>query len=585
MIVPRALLALVAVSGLVLATSPAGAFCRKTTASADDAADPSVIGSCPAAESALPLYWRRACIPYRVIVDAALEQRGVMTTERAERIVAKATSAWTSAQCTTGRTSLALSADRCPDQVGAVRSEIAFTAEAPADDLLARTDLVFDANDGVVTAAHTRVLDIYATLGATNPDDVDTRVEAIVRHEMGHFLGLAHSDDPHAVMFAGYDPARVDGLTPDDVAAMCEVYDPARPIGAGCSAGGRAVGAGAAWAALGIALLLARRRRRVLVTTLMCILHATSAGAEPARAKPAAKRRALVTKAVPSKEDAVLLRNDEPVLVADRSSPTLLALSAPPPAPVAEPTAPTPVPAPVVERATEPVADGPARALHLGGRYRAFYLPQPVVGLLAQTNRDLLFHSVSIEADLRGERTAIAPALSFVDLGADSLLVGDRGSALTSSFSAVKSDMKAVAASVTFSWLLPMSRTLTLEVGGELGFAFAFGALHSSWVHETPDGPLAYAGRRFAPCRTVGDGFGCRPQDHASPTPVKVGDYEEKSVFAGGMAPTLLPLVSVPAVGVRAKVGDASAVRFALGASLTGAWASLGLEYGVTRAR
>lgn len=70
--------------------------------------------------------------------------------------------------------------------------------------------------------------------------------------------------------------------------------------------------------------------------------------------------------------------------------------------------------------------------------------------------------------------------------------------------------------------------------------------------------------------RTVNDGVGCRPQDHGSPNPIKVGDYSEPSIFAGGSAPTLLPWVSLPLVGVRTRIGDDVALRIGLGASATG---------------
>ncbi|HSO40908.1 MAG TPA: hypothetical protein VLT33_50625, partial [Labilithrix sp.] len=104
-----------------------------------------------------------------------------------------------------------------------------------------------------------------------------------------------------------------------------------------------------------------------------------------------------------------------------------------------------------------------------------------------------------------------------------------------------------------------------------------------SWVHETSDGPLEYGGRRFAPCQTVSDGVGCRPQDHAAPTPIKVGEYREPSIFSGGSAPTLLPWVSLPLLGVRARLGEDVALRIGLGASATGIWAGASLGYLVAR--
>ena len=115
--------------------------------------------------------------------------------------------------------------------------------------------------------------------------------------------------------------------------------------------------------------------------------------------------------------------------------------------------------------------------------------------------------------------------LTFADLSTGDMLVGSRSADRASSFSYVRSDLKALAASVELVWSLPLSRALEFELGLELGVGVTFGRLVDNWVYETADGPLDYGGRRFAPCRTVNDGVGCRPQDHGSPTPVRVGDY------------------------------------------------------------
>jgi hypothetical protein len=51
---------------------------------------------------------------------------------------------------------------------------------------------------------------------------------SIVTHETGHFLGMAHSGDPHATMFAHYQPGStaMRNLTSDDVLGICTVYRP-----------------------------------------------------------------------------------------------------------------------------------------------------------------------------------------------------------------------------------------------------------------------------------------------------------------------------------------------------------------------
>jgi hypothetical protein len=64
-------------------------------------------------------------------------------------------------------------------------------------------------------------------------ENVQTDLVSVVTHEVGHFLGVAHSPLPDAVMFADYTPGTIKRtLTADDVAAVCGIYPPKRSAGA-----------------------------------------------------------------------------------------------------------------------------------------------------------------------------------------------------------------------------------------------------------------------------------------------------------------------------------------------------------------
>ena len=56
------------------------------------------------------------------------------------------------------------------------------------------------------------------------PDGYD--FQSIVTHETGHFLGMAHSQDDHATMFAEYTRGATSmrNLSADDVAGICAIY-------------------------------------------------------------------------------------------------------------------------------------------------------------------------------------------------------------------------------------------------------------------------------------------------------------------------------------------------------------------------
>ena len=115
--------------------------------------------------------------------------------------------------------------------------------------------------------------------------NVQTDLVSIVTHEVGHFIGIAHSPIPSAVMYYSYALGSIKRtLTPDDIAAVCAIYppsvqktcDPTPPGGlaSGCSTGGskgcgvsgsEESGTGLLWIALGVAGIgmrgMVKRRR------------------------------------------------------------------------------------------------------------------------------------------------------------------------------------------------------------------------------------------------------------------------------------------------------------------------------------
>lgn len=127
------------------------------------------------------------------------------------------------------------------------------------------------------------------------------QLSEVLAHEVGHFLGLSHSDAPGALMSTQYEMLQLgpELLTDDDIAAICTAYppgdalscpDPAPPVydecqrdpaepppecrisskthdkSSGCSIGAAGSGGqphgGAAWALLIVAWLVAHRLQR-----------------------------------------------------------------------------------------------------------------------------------------------------------------------------------------------------------------------------------------------------------------------------------------------------------------------------------
>ncbi len=101
------------------------------------------------------------------------------------------------------------------------------------------------------------------------PNCVATDVQNTVTHELGHLLGLAHSTDPTAVMYASAPQGQTSKrtLAPDDILCIDTAYPAGKPTdicvqctGSGCCGG--ASGLAVPWLPFAGALALAGRRRR-----------------------------------------------------------------------------------------------------------------------------------------------------------------------------------------------------------------------------------------------------------------------------------------------------------------------------------
>lgn len=95
------------------------------------------------------------------------------------------------------------------------------------DGTLATTTVTYD-GDGTIWDADIAVNAAFNDV-TLDLDDPRYDVPSIVVHEVGHFLGIAHSDDYDALMAPTYSPGAVNReLTEDDVAALCAIYPPDR---------------------------------------------------------------------------------------------------------------------------------------------------------------------------------------------------------------------------------------------------------------------------------------------------------------------------------------------------------------------
>jgi hypothetical protein len=285
---------------------PAQAFCRTTTCDPVlDAERCSPVMGCPSTGE--PLFWPDACVTY------AVQRRGSPLRDISafdlDQTMQKAFSAWLGAECPGGgRPSLGVipfggvSCDQVEfnppslGRAGAPNANIVVFRDDgwPYPDerfVIARTSITFDPNTGAIFDADIEInsFDNVFSIGETS---IENDLQAVLTHEVGHFIGLDHSLFENATMQANYDLSNLGArtLSSDDTAGVCAIYAPLEEAEPGCPAStgpqhgfSRECGSDAPadtgcvslagnsprdpaprllWWALGGAVLLARRRGR-----------------------------------------------------------------------------------------------------------------------------------------------------------------------------------------------------------------------------------------------------------------------------------------------------------------------------------
>lgn len=232
--------------------SPAWAFCRTTTAKVEECVwDES--GCCITGK---PLYWSSSCIGYNIQEDASRQ----ISYDSARLIVSRAFTAWTGVTCPGGvdgasRVSIDvrdLGPVRCGvveyNKFGPNQHTIVFRDEiwerGDEDNLLGLTTVSFDGETGRITNGDMEINTSAARkLWDREDDPIPQGYDdflSVATHEAGHFLGIAHSSDKGATMFARYDAGKqsMRNLKLDDINAVCSIY---LPDGHRVAAGGEKV--------------------------------------------------------------------------------------------------------------------------------------------------------------------------------------------------------------------------------------------------------------------------------------------------------------------------------------------------------
>jgi hypothetical protein len=228
----------IALSALASSEERALAFCRTTTSPvpADFQPSPNACWT-----HGLPLWWRNECVGYSLQKDASRQ----ISYDDASNAITIAFSKWTSTACPTDGSGNSRASIDVRDEGSVACSLVQYNSDQPnqhvivfrddnwphndANNTLALTTVVFNPDTGEIYDADMEINTAQQKMTLTDPVPADGYdFLSIVTHETGHFLGLAHSGDMHATMFAHYNQGStaMRQLTSDDVSGICAIYPP-----------------------------------------------------------------------------------------------------------------------------------------------------------------------------------------------------------------------------------------------------------------------------------------------------------------------------------------------------------------------
>jgi MYXO-CTERM domain-containing protein len=230
--------ALLTTAALALAPTEAHAFCRTTTVATPANFDPGGTPEGCFAEGH-PLFHQSQCIAYQLLAGGSER----IPTAVLSNAIARAFATWTApnASCAPGISGIELApvtGEPIAEYKIGQRGHNVFGVvpgpwpHAGGGDTLSLATLTFAADTGQVYDADLEIREDVAWYAGADPGLPDKPpadaydLQAVMTHEVGHVLGLAHSNHADAAMFAAYAPGSTAQrkLAADDAAGVCAIY-------------------------------------------------------------------------------------------------------------------------------------------------------------------------------------------------------------------------------------------------------------------------------------------------------------------------------------------------------------------------
>jgi MYXO-CTERM domain-containing protein len=218
-----------------LAPLTASAYCRTASCPGNITGTQCTPADPEDCEGGHALFWGKPCVTYS-IQEGASDQ---VTLAATEQVFAKAFEAWLTAPCAGG---------------GSPRMEVTYMGPVPCDlheynqekananiftyrddgwphqgggSTLALTTVTYNLDTGEIYDADMELNSAIAQFTVSDTGAVYD-LQSIATHEVGHFLGLAHTTVEGATMESDYMPGSLTlrDLDADDIAGICAIYPP-----------------------------------------------------------------------------------------------------------------------------------------------------------------------------------------------------------------------------------------------------------------------------------------------------------------------------------------------------------------------
>ncbi|MGM0557496.1 MAG: matrixin family metalloprotease [Myxococcota bacterium] len=196
------------------------------------------VRDCRDGEVALPLYWRSPCVEYKVNEDGTSQVESDGIADTTYEAIRASFNAWNNVECSElqmvdGGTTSVTAAEGPPTGDNERLSLVVFrdsdwgTVPGASARSYALTSVSYLPDTGQILDADIEInSDTYDLNILGEPRDMQADLVNTLTHEVGHFLGLAHSFESEATMYSQAPLGETDkrSLEQDDIDGICDAY-------------------------------------------------------------------------------------------------------------------------------------------------------------------------------------------------------------------------------------------------------------------------------------------------------------------------------------------------------------------------